>query len=72
MSPEQTQVEAHYSPERRAARTENARRCTDIAIAEAHRLFFADDAIAARERLRADGFQEEGISSLLHSWSSDQ
>ncbi len=72
MSPEQTQFEAHYSPEQRAARTEKACRCTDIAIAEAHRLFFTDDALAARERLRRDGFQEDGISSILHSWSGDQ
>lgn len=73
MSPEQQQYTAYHSPEQKAARSAAARRFTDEAITEAHRLFFvSENADAARETLFSAGMQEEGICFYMDSWASEQ
>lgn len=72
MSSEQERYVAYYSPEQRAARTEAARKITETAVSDAHRLFFSGDADAARGRLFSAGLQDEGISFYLHSWGGNQ
>ena len=72
MSPEQERYVAYHAPEQRASRLEAARRFSEAAVSDAHRLFFLGDADAARDRLFSAGIQAEGINFYLHSWGGDQ
>ena len=72
MSPEQERYVAYHSPEQRTSRLDAARSANEMAVSDAHRLFFSGDAEAARDRLFSAGIRAEGISFYLHSWGSDQ
>lgn len=71
VSPEQEEYVAYHSSEQRAARMAEARQSNDVAVSEAHHLFFSGDIVAARDRLFSAGIQVEGISYHLTLWGSD-
>lgn len=70
MSPEQLQYETYHSPEQRAARTLAARQAAEIAVSEAHRLFFDGQPDRAEHVLSLAGFAADGIAYYLSTWGA--
>lgn len=70
MSPEQLQYEAYHSPEQRAARTLVVRQAAEIAVSEAHRLFFDGQPDCAEHVLFLAGFTDDGIAYYLSTWGA--
>lgn len=64
----QSEYEAYYTPEAKAARAAHARETTERAVAEAWQLCHDGNEDAAREHLRTAGLADEGVDYYIHIW----
>lgn len=64
----QAEYEFYYSREQRAARTNQARQASELAVTEACALAGDGDTFGAQQRLADAGFDFDGIAYYLRTW----